>query len=168
MKNLIIPLVFCVFLFFSFSCKKENTVKPNLTLDSIEIVTDTMAIDFKCLIFQGETDTSYSQEYLIKSESAYDSLIRNKCRRYILPNIDFTKYMLAGYKIWNGDDSTVIIKQVKKDNINKILNYHIDVYSTHYRWNCDFPVFKSMNWILIPQVSNEWTLRIDTNVIFIK
>ena len=166
MKNLIIPLLFVLVLVFS--CKKENQNKTILQpLDSIEIVTDTISLEFECLWWgDGANDSAYKHEYLIRNEFEYDSLLKNKCPKYSLPDIDFTKYMLAGFKIINGDDSLKIIKQVKKDNINNIMIYHINVYADK-NFGSNEMGFQSMCWLLIPQLPANWSFKIDTNVIFI-
>ena len=162
MKNLIIPILFVLVLFFS--CKKENQNKTILQpLDSIEIVTDTISLEFECLWFgKGPLHINYNDQYLIRNETEYDTLLRNKCSQYILPDIDFTKYMLAGYVTINGDGSTKVIKTIRKDNINHLIVYHMDFFVNADFYN-DAGRFHSVNWILLPQMPVNWIFKVDTN-----
>jgi len=167
MKNLIIPILFVLLL--TFSCKKTEPGKTILQpLDSIEIVTDTMSLDFKCLWYGfGYPHAYYNEQYLIRNEIDYDSLLRNQCKQCSLPNIDFTKYMLAGYETLNGDISTLVIKQIKKDNINHLIIYHMDFFANTDFYN-DVGGYESMNWILIPQLLITGHLKLIQILLFIK
>jgi hypothetical protein len=180
MKALIIFFVAAIVI-IGIACEDTSSNKSviKITDDSLEVVNDTVSIkDFSCLGYgTNEYDTlfrNYKEKYLIRSKFEFDTNLTNKCNNLngkadTLPAIDFSKYMLAGFRIMTSDSGVHIIKSVINDYKKKEIWFHIDY---KVKWSdgiiIDVPNFASMNWLLIPQMPENWTFKCDTSMIYTK
>jgi hypothetical protein len=184
MKAIIIFLVASIVI-IGIACEDNSSNKSviKITDDSLEVVNDTITLkEFLCLMYIGsDYDTlfrRYREKYLIRSQFEFDTSLTNRCNDFngysdstrdtILPKIDFTKYMLAGFRMSSTDKNVQIIKSVIKDYKKKEIRYHIDYITKWYDFKEDVAYFQSMNWLLIPQMPVNWTFICDTTMIYTK
>ena len=130
------------------SCNKDEETCESIISNEGIIVE---SVDFNC------NDPFYSGNFVIDSNAELDSVmnLNSGCQQ---PEIDFTSYTLLGRYAYTSAIGSYY-RNVEEDTTNLRYNYTITVKNCG-SCNC---LSQNMNWVLVPKLPNDWTVKFTVN-----